>query len=137
VAEKRIKVISTVNNDITINLRTFNGKQIPLPKKGFVYLTEDEIAYILNTSNAFRIGILKVEKPEEVDPNLDIPASPNALTDEDLLAILKKTQKQLAVELDNITSKQIVERVMELAREHDKSIRVIDIIQKRIDELTI
>lgn len=132
-AEEQIKVLNLAKNDVTINLTGFNGKTKPIKQGGFAFLTPDELAYVRNTSIAFEKGTLKVDgnAPE----GIDIPNSPNALTNDDIAKMLKQPQKQLALALEEIDNINVVRNILEVAKEQDKSIKVIEIIENRIEEL--
>jgi hypothetical protein len=131
----KIRVDSTRNNEIGINLGKFNGKMIPVSPKGFAYLSEDELTYVINTSDAFKRGILVVMNKEKVSEDIDIPTSPNALSKEDLSAIMKLPQAQLKIKLQEITERKVVQEILENAKANDKSIKFIDIIESRLEEL--
>lgn len=133
----KIKVINTRKNVITINLSSFNGKVIPLSQNGFAYLTEDEFSYLINTSKVFNLGILKVDAGQQVPEDIEVPVSPNALTDDDIVKMLKLTQKSFAIELNKITDIQIAKRIFEIAKELDKSIKIIEMIEAKIEELRL
>lgn len=130
---EKYKVVNLLRSGVTINLRGFNNKEIPLAPNGFSYITEEELAYIRNTSKIFETGDLKIEG--ELPKDIEIPESPNALSDDDILKMLKKTQKQIEQDLQNIDNYQVCKRILDIAKEQDKSIKVINLIENRLNEL--
>lgn len=136
-AERNIKIENLSNNKVTLNFKSFNGKIYPIMEKGAVKITEDELSYLMNTSKVFRAGILKIVNDEILSGEIDKEElnSNNTFTDDDILALLKKTQKQLTVDLKGIDSIDVIKRINEKAVELDKSIRVIGIIENRLEEL--
>lgn len=136
-AEERIKVINTRGNGLTINLTRLNGKEVPIAPKGFAFLTIDELAYVRNTSKAFERGTLVLEdgEMEKLEGKVDIPESPNALTDKDIVAILKLPVGQLGNKLEEITVIQVIEDILAKAKEADKSVKFIEAIEARKEQL--
>jgi hypothetical protein len=131
----KIKVISLRSNDVALNLTALNGKVIPIAGKGFAYLSEDELAYVMNTSKIFERGILKVVDAEKVSDIIDIPDSPNALAQADIVAMMKLTQPKLVAKLADITDRQVVEEILKVAKDNDKSVKFVDAIQNRLAEI--
>jgi len=132
---EKIKVLNLTESGVNINLTAFNGKVIPVSPKGFCFLSADELAYVRNTSIAFERGTLKVADAAQVPEDIDIPQSPNALTDADIVALLKKPQKQLGIALEEIDNAEVVRKILEAAKEQDKSVKVIETIEARLNEL--
>lgn len=134
-AEQQFKVLNLTGSPVNINLTAFNGKVKPIAPKGFTFLFEDELAYVRNTSVAFQRGTLKVDESTPAPSNVEIPESPNALNDEDIADLLKKPQKQIAIALEEIDNVAVVRQILESAKELDKSVKIIDIIENRLEEL--
>lgn len=136
-AGRNIKIDNLLNSKVTLNLKDFNGKIYPIRPKGFVKITEEELSFVMNVSKVFKDGILKVSNKEVLSEDIDKTEleSNNALTDEDINTLLKKTQKQLKVELQSIDSIDVIKRILEKANELDKSVKFIEIIEKRLEEL--
>jgi hypothetical protein len=132
---EKIKVLNPLKSKITINLVLLNGKQIPVASKGFAYVTAEELAYIQNTSKAFELGFLKVDPKAALPEEIEIPDSPNSMTDEDITKLLKKPSRQVEYHLANIENVHVARRILELAKEQDKSVKVVEVIQARLEAL--
>lgn len=132
--KNKTKVKSTSNSPVTINLTDLNGKKYPVPPKGFAYLDEDELAYLINTSKIFEVGSLVVDR-NTVPEGIEIVDSPNALTDENITELLKKPVKQLVDDLAEITEVNVIDRILEAANKQDKSVKVVQTIEARKQQL--
>lgn len=132
-ASKKVKVLNLLDCQVNINLKLLNGKVIPIMPSGFTYLNEDEVAYLSNTSTAFAKGTLKIEGDKPAD--LEIPDSPNAMTDKEIGAFLKQTQKAIREQIVDIDAQHIIKKMIEVAHEEDMSVRLIDILTSRLEEL--
>jgi len=135
--KNKIKVVNPLRSRCTINLRNFNGKSIPVEKNnGFAFLSEDEFAYVCNTSKVFEDGFLVVALNQQVDEDIELPPkSSNALTKEDMIKLVKKPAKQIENELAKITNFQVMKVILETAHKEDKSVKVIGLIQSRLEQL--
>ena len=133
----KIRVQNVANNGVTVNLKDFNDKIIPITGKSFALLTEEELTYVMNTSKIFETGSLQVANKEALSSDIDLDSlkSPNTFTDEDILALLKKTQKQVEVSLENVTNPDVVKRILAKAQELDKSVKVVEAIQLKLESL--
>lgn len=136
--ERNIKVKNPNKYAITVNLIKLNGRTITLNPKGFAMFDEDEIAYLTNASSVFKKGILVIENKENLKlvREEDIK-SPNVLTDEEIEDVLKLSQKGLASKLEEIDNIEVVKRILEIAKEKGKSIKSIELIENRIEELLL
>ncbi|WP_336786948.1 hypothetical protein [Paenibacillus sp. MMO-177] len=132
---EKIKVTNLTASPVNINLTSLNGKVVPVKPKAFALLSADELAYVRNTSTAFERGTLKVDNIDAVPAEIDIPTSPNALTDADIAAMLKKPLKQVQIALEDIDSVNVVRAILTAAKEQDKSIKVVEAIEARLNEL--
>ena len=133
----KIKVQNVANNGVTVNLKEFNDKIIPIAGNSFAFLTEEELTYVMNTSKIFETGSLQVANKEALSSDIDLDSlkSPNTFTDEDILTLLKKTQKQVEISLENVTSPDVVKRILAKAQELDKSVKVVGAIQLKLESL--
>lgn len=131
---EKIKVRNLGKSVVRINLVNLNGKAIPINPKGFAFLDKDEVAYLRNTSRAFEAGILKIED-EEVAKELDVVDTPNAVDEEEIAKIMKMSQVKLNARLAEIDNVGVVEAILEEAMKLDKSVKFIEIIENRIEEL--
>lgn len=133
----KIRVQNVANNGVTVNLKEFNDKIIPIAGKSFAFLTEEELTYVMNTSKIFETGSLQVANKEALSSDIDLDSlkSPNTFTDEDILTLLKKTQKQVEVSLENVTNPDVVKRILAKAQELDKSVKVVGAIQLKLESL--
>lgn len=132
-ASKKVKVVNLLDCQININLSALNGKTIPIMPRGFAYLNEDELAYVTNTSTAFAKGSLRVEG--ELPENLEVPTSPNAMTVEEMEKFLKQKQKAIREQVVEIDAPHVIKKMIEIAHQNDMSVRVIEILTSRLEEL--
>lgn len=134
--EKKIKVVNLTGSQVNINLTGLTaGKITPIKPKSFALLTTDELAYVRNTSTAFERGTLKVDNIADVPSEIDMPESPNALNDTDISALLKKPLAQVKISLEEIDSVNVVRSILGAAKEQDKSVKVVEAIEARLNEL--
>lgn len=135
--KKNVKVENTTKSRVTINLKGFNDKCYAVKAKGSVAIDEDELNYIMNTSQVFKMGTLRVVNKEELVDSVDVTEleSPNALSDAGIDLFLKKTQKSLMTELEKIDSIQVIQKILDRANELDKTVRVIEMIETRLEQL--
>lgn len=135
--KKRVRVKNLTSHKVTVNLTDFNGRKIVVMPKLTGILTEEELAYVMNTSKVFQKGTLKVENKESLSEDIFVEdlESKNALSDEDIKAILGKAQKTIKKELDGIDNIHVAKRMLTVANELDKSVKVIDMIEARIEDL--
>jgi hypothetical protein len=134
-AENKIKVLNLTGSTVSINLTALNGKVVPINTKGFALLSTDELAYVRNTSTAFERGTLKVDEKSTVPEEIDIPSSPNALTDEDINTLIKKPVKQVEIALAEIDSINVVRNILAQAKEQDKSVKLVEAVEARLEQL--
>lgn len=136
-AKKTVKVVNMINSDVTLNLKDFNDKVLPIKVKGFVKLDEDELSYIMSTSEVFKNGTLAVENKESLSEEVDKEEleSSNTLTDKDIANLLRRNYKNLKEGLSEIDSSHTVKRILNYAKDKDKSVKVIEIIENRLEEL--
>lgn len=134
-AKRNIKIENPNKHEVTINLKEFNGRVIPIKGNGIAMLEEDELAYVVTSSQVFNRGTLRVANKQEltVIDKSDLE-SPNALTDEEVVAMLKN-QKALETALLQIDNERVLKRVLEKANELNKSVKMVGMIEARIEEL--
>ncbi|MGE6227627.1 hypothetical protein [Paenibacillus chitinolyticus] len=133
---EKVKVINLTASQVNINLTEMsNGKVVPIKPHAFALLSADELAYVRNTSAAFDRGTLRVDNMESVPAEIDIPDSPNALTQNDIVALLKKPQKQIQLSIDEIDSVNVIRMILNTAKEQDKPVKVVEAIETRLNEL--
>ena len=132
---EKIKVVNSLKSRITINLTKLNGKEIPIEKNGFALLTVDELAYLQNVSKAFDLGYLRLAPKQIIPEEVEIADSFNAISDEEISKLLQKPVKTLESELVKLTNVYVLKRVLEIAGEQDKSVKVMKIIEDRIENL--
>lgn len=82
--------------------------------------------------NGQLIPVRLVETAEDLDA---IQQNPNLMTDEDLIELLGKQWKQLETRLEEITNAPTLRRLLELAHEHDASVKTAERIRKRLHEV--
>lgn len=131
---EKIKVRNLGRSIVRVNLVNLNGKAIPINPKGFAFFDKDEVAYLRNTSKVFEAGVLKVED-EEIAKELGVEESGNAVDEAGIAQILKMSQSKLSAKLKEIDNIQVVEAILDNANDADKSVKFIEIIEKRIEEL--
>lgn len=133
--ENKFKVQNLTKSAVTVNLTALNGRTKPIAPNGFTYLNEDELAYLRNTSRCFERGTLAISEATPAPLELEIPLSHNALTNDDIQALIKKPSKALATALEDIDSIQLVREIREVAIEAEKSIKHVEVIDARIESL--
>lgn len=135
--ERNVRIDNLTNSKITLNFKDLNEKVYPIRPKGFVKITEEELSYLMNVSTAIKDGLIKVANEDVLtgDINKDELKSDNAFTDNDIVTLLKKPQKALAVELENITSLDVVNRILVKANELDKTVKIVELIESRVEQL--
>lgn len=132
---EKIKVINVSRTSVMINLSMLTGKTYPLKPNAFAFLTEDEISYIQNTSSAFKRGFLKIDESKPLPDTVEIVESKNALPEDEMEKFLSKTQKVIKHDLSEMDNMFVLKDLVAKAKELDKSVRVIDMIESRIEEL--
>lgn len=134
---EKVKVFNPHKHRVCINLSNYNGKEIPVNGEGFALLTEDELSYVLSSSKAFEKGVLKLADKQTTTLDIEIPVSANALTDQDILDLIKKPKAQIDLILAKIDNQKVLQRIIEMSKEQGKSIKLIDSFQKRLDEILL
>lgn len=131
----KVKVINLTDSGVSINLTALNNKVIPVAPKGFAILSIDELAYVRNTSTAFERGTLKLDDKSEAPADIDIPVSKNAISDDEISAILKKGVKQVTYDIAEIDNANVIRKILRMAKDQDKSVKVVEAIDARLSEL--
>jgi len=130
-----------VDGKVFINLNGLNGREIEVPAKGFVFLKEEELSWVISQSKAFDRGILRVAKTDEEDLpeeiKLEIPQTKNALTVKDIPYFLGLTQAKLTKDIKEISREDFLRQLVKEATEADKPIKFVESIEKRIEELLL
>ncbi len=138
-AKKDVKVLNMIDSSVTVNLKDFSDRVITIKAKGFGMLSEDELAYVMSNSQVFKKGTLSVSEnsKEKLSDNIhkEELESPNALTAKEISNLLRRSQRNLKAGLEEIDSIQTLKRILDYAKESDKSIKVIEIINSRLEKL--
>lgn len=136
-SERNVKIQSLSKANGRINLTEFNGKSYPIKAKSSVKITEDELSYLMNSSNALKDGTLKVMNEEILSADIDKDelVTDNAFSDRDIEELLKKQFKAIESGLNKIDNIDVVKRILEKANELDKSVKVVGLIENRIEKL--
>lgn len=138
--EEKIKVLNPNKSKVFINLRDFNGRSVPVVPGAFALLTPDELAYLQNSSDAFRRGYIKLEESQTLPEGVEAPeVSPNALTDVDIAKLLdKKTPvKTLKARIEGIDNIEVLRRIENAAKDADVSVKTVEAISARIEALSL
>lgn len=117
---KKVKVTNPYSS--AVGLRLMDGvREVLVHPKGFVMLETDEIFYINNMSAIFTKRRLLVQ---DYDTNVELGLETDtddvvAMTDEQIEALLKGNIMTMKKQLSNINDKQVLGRVIEVAKKID------------------
>jgi len=95
----------------------------------------EESAYD-DSQNVFKNGMLSPIQIVDAETQQAISENPNLLTEEDMRALVKKSPKIFADKLSEITNIILVNKILEIAKEEDVSIKRVEVIQARVEELS-
>lgn len=103
----------------------------------FALCTQDEVDYLMATSELFQNGTLRVqgEKKKEIEEQLgvDVENNANFMGDEDIKAKLGGSVSQLKKWLDaDDIQPYVLERICEIAKEMNLGLNKIRILQEKI-----
>lgn len=126
-----------IGGSVVINLNGLNQREIVVPSKGFVFLKEEELSWVLAQSKAFQRGILRVvnsdELPEEI--KMDLPTTKDSVTSKEIPYFLSLTQAKLVKEIKDITREDFLRELHDKAVEDNKTVKFVEAIQNRIEEI--
>jgi len=135
--KKNVKIQNLNASKIRLNFIKLNGRTVPIAGNGIAKITEDELLYLMNNSQAIKKGSIKVINEDELSNDIDKEdlLSPNVLTEDEIVELLKKSQATVKKEIAEIDSLEVIERIFNKANELDKSVKLIAIIEERLEEL--
>lgn len=109
---------------------------VNIPAGGFVPMTKDDVMWIHHTSAMFSSGFLQVDKEHEhllVEIGEDPRLNPNILTDETIIANLKKTAKQIDKWMSEVTQPFALDQIAEMALKMDLPKSKMDVVGKYVN----
>ncbi|WP_431785792.1 hypothetical protein [Paenibacillus lactis] len=129
---KKVKVINPYRS--AVGLRLMDGmREVLVHPKGFIMLDSEEIFYINNMSGIFSKRKLLVED-DEVNTELGLLSDEvdvTGMTDEQIEKMLKGNIMTMKKQLSGITDKQVIDRVVEVAKQiNDLAAGKLKIIQE-------
>ena len=102
----------------------------------FIYVSNDELEYLMSTTNLLQRGILRVhgEQKKEVEERLNIDSENNAnfMSDEDIRKKLSGNANQLKKWLNGDIEPFVLERIADIAKTMNLSISKVQVLQDRI-----
>lgn len=102
----------------------------------FIYVSNDELEYLMSTTNLLQRGILRVhgEQKKEVEERLNIDSENNAnfMSDEDIRKKLSGNANQLKKWLNGDIEPFVLERIADIAKTMNLSMSKVQVLQDRI-----
>ena len=102
----------------------------------FIYVSNDELEYLMATTNLLQRGILRVhgEQKKEVEERLNIDSENNAnfMSDEDIRKKLSGNANQLKKWLNGDIEPFVLERIAYIAKTMNLSMSKVQVLQDRI-----
>ena len=103
----------------------------------FVYVSNDELEYLMSTTNLLQRGILRVhggEEKKQVEERLNIDSENNAnfMSDEDIRKKLSGNANQLKKWLGGDIEPFVLERIADIAKTMNLSMSKVQVLQDRI-----
>lgn len=102
----------------------------------FIYVSNDELEYLMSTTNLLQRGILRVhgEQKKEVEERLNIDSENNAnfMSDEDIRKKLSVNANQLKKWLNGDIEPFVLERIADIAKTMNLSMSKVQVLQDRI-----
>lgn len=115
----KIKVVNDNNFNIGIRFENEINREITIRAKSFSLLEEDDILYINSVSKLIKNGKLKIESEELMQKMGYTEKIPDSITEEEIVKLFKLTNAKLKNELEKITSKHAIDKVIDLAKNSD------------------
>lgn len=134
---KNVKIQNLNASKVKLNFTKLNGRTVLINGNGTVKISEDELMYLINSSNVIKKGSIKIVNENELSNDIDKDdlVSPNSLSDDGIIELLKKSQASIKKEIAEVDSIETIERILNKAHELDKSVKLIAILEERLEEL--
>ena len=106
----------------------------------FIYVNNDELEYLMSTTNLLQRGILRVhggEEKKEVEERLNIDSENNAnfMSDEDIKKKLSGNANQLRKWLDSDDIKPyVIDKIAKIAKEMNLAMNKIKVLQEKLPD---
>ena len=103
----------------------------------FIYVNNDELEYLMSTTNLLQRGILRVhggDEKKQVEERLNIDSENNAnfMSDEDIRKKLSGNANQLKKWLGGDVEPFVLERIADIAKTMNLSMSKVQVLQDRI-----
>lgn len=114
---EKIRVVNP--NPFNVGLKLMNDREVLVKAKGFYVLNRDDVEYIQNISRTFEKSHLLVEDDEFNLKHGFTKKSIASFTTEEITSLLKGTIAKIKKELEDVTEKHLIDKVIEVAKNID------------------
>ena len=119
-----------------------DGRTIKIPARAegkglpFVFISEDELSWILANSNIFDKGFVKTAEGSEIPEGIkdELPKQ-KAVTVLDIDAILKLPVTKFKAEVSKIDRPDLIKELLKKAEEIDVGVKTIGVLNARLAEI--
>ncbi|MED4883903.1 hypothetical protein [Bacillus smithii] len=115
------KVINNNPFNVGIHFANEANREVTIRANSFAMLSENDILYADSVSNLFSNGTLYVEDEELMNKMGYVEKNPNTISEEDIQKIFKMSMTKMKTELEKITAKHAIDKIIETAKKSDLS----------------
>lgn len=126
----KVKVINNNRFSVGIDFANEASRQVNIKPNSFALLEEDDILYIDSVSRLISGGTLLVENQDTNEKMGYVEKNPNTISEDEIVAILKMPAKKMKEELEKLTSKHAIDKVIAIAKEQDLQTSKLKVIKE-------
>lgn len=128
-----------IGGQVVVNLQGLNQREVLIPSKGFIFLKEEELSWVLSQSKVFQRGILRVVNKDELPEEIlaELPITKDAVTAKDIKFFLELPITKFVKEIKEITREDFLQELLKESNEADLPVKFIKAVEKRIEELLL
>ena len=124
------KVINDNPFNVGIKFENESNREINIRGKSFVMLSENDILYVDSVSKLFRSGVLTTDNEEIMIKMGYVEKNANAITQEEIEKLFKLSAAKLKPELEKITAKHAIDKIVEVAKQSDLSTSRLNVVKE-------
>ena len=124
------KVLNDNPFNVGIKFENEANREINIRPKSFVMMSENDILYVDSVSKLFRNGVLTSENEDIMVKMGYVEKNANAISHEEIEKLFKLSAVKMKPELEKITAKHAIDKVVEAAKQSDLATSKLNVIKE-------